>query len=215
MDDQARAMGTITDALKALAIANQSFVNVRLNELGFSIAFNNQGETLYVISDYPNRPTHDFFKDAPIVNPVGYTRIFSTFKGNNSQSVYGLQTPSFIVPATSDVPDILPQLKALEDYANKYKGDQGKDYPLSLLIPYFFIFEEDFDSINLCLDNKVHPKRAAELLSLGYSLEEIIDSKDITTELLLKMGDTSRPLSPKFPKWLSQRLQVPSHPNDA
>lgn len=189
MNGQSKIFSQLTDAIQAQAIASETYVNLKLKELGIGFIFNNEGQTLYIIEDYPNRPTHDFFNDNPLVRPIGYT---GRSKGTH-KLFYGLNTPLFITPPTSDVPDITLQLKALEDYSIKYKAENNLEVALNLLTPYFFVFKDDFQSINICVKEKLHPKMVAELLALGFNLQEIIESKSIPPQFLLKMGEANKP----------------------
>jgi hypothetical protein len=184
-DDSQIWLNDIFDGLNTLAIVNQTQVQTTLPQLGLAIAFNNAGETLYVIADYPDRPTHDFFNDAPLVKPIGYTYTDS----KTHQGVYGLDTPRDIVLPTTDVPDILPQLRAMETYANAYIAEHNLQTTKKTVVPYLFIFSTDSQKINSCIQAGLHPKRVAELLALGFTLPDIIDSKDIPIRLLMAMGD--------------------------
>ena len=174
----------LTEAIQAQAVASETYANLKLKELGIGFVFNNQGQTIYVIEDYPNRPTHDYFKDDLLVKPIGYT-----WRGKDKSPLYGLSTPYFITPPTNDIADIMPQLKILEDYTIKYRLDHGLDTPLNLLAPYFFIFKNDFKAIDECVIAGMHPKLVAELLAMNFNLSEIIASKDIPPQFLMKMGE--------------------------
>jgi len=175
----------VTDALKSVAISTRSMVNVSLDELGLAIAFNNEGQTLYTIADYANRTIHDYFVDAPLVAPVGYTTI-----DNRNRDVYGLNTPSFIHPPTSDISvhEITAQLSVLKQYAIDYDTDHNLGVALKTLAPMFFVFKDDFDNIDLFIENKIHPKRIAELLALNFTLYEILEYKDVSASYLLSLG---------------------------
>lgn len=181
------AVTDIISTLKAVSNANQTWVNSTLRSIGFNFAFNNDGQTLYVLADYPGRVENDNFKDKLLVKPVG-SHFVDTETNRHS---YTLNTPERIHPPAVDETDLTAHLRALIDYCAKFKVAHGLEHvDDASTIPMFFVLDDEHEIVS-CLTNNIHPKKVAELVSLGYSVPEIIENKDVPADWLAKIKKTA------------------------
>lgn len=177
------AINEITEALKAVGIANQTWTTAELNRLGFTYAFNNDGQTLYVIADYPGRHTNDLFKDVFLVEPVGE----HVTDRDTGQHFYTLRIPERIGKAAVKAPDLTPYIVMLNQYGEQFR-EQHECFGVSdeILVPMFFVLEDTGDILK-CLKFGLHPKKIAELMSAGYTVDEVVENRDVPSNWLLEL----------------------------